>query len=106
MKKFILFLLLCVSLSFAGCSSKSVKHGDIVTISKKCIVASTETDYDVMTEHCNHRDEASLELMKEQGRIEILQAGATGRVTEMGFDKIKIRLLDGREFWCGNDFVK
>ncbi|SDN82049.1 hypothetical protein SAMN04487900_103175 [Prevotella communis] len=105
MKKLFLAFFAILTLSACSCSG-GFKHGQQVTVSERCIYASSEGAYDEMTKYCNRRDEAALERMDSRGEIGILYRGDTGVVTEVDFAKVKIRLQDGKEVWVANDFLK
>lgn len=89
-----------------GSGKSGLKHGDTAVVTEQCIGAVDEDSYEQMLKYCNRRDERGLELMEARGLITILEEGETGVVTEMGFGKTKIRLLDDREYWCSSKFVK
>lgn len=110
MKRLFLIPLLLVAMlsSCSGCSGNSqsnIKHGSTVVVSQRCIGAIDEDSFDKMNKYCVRQDERGLEIMESLGQIAILEEGETGVVTEMGFGKIKIRLLDDREFWCSSEFI-
>lgn len=105
MKKYIMLFLIALITS-CGDSKSGHRHGDTVVISEKCIVAVDEDSYKEMVKYCVRKDEVGLELMEARGLIKILEKGESGVITEMGFDKIKIRMIDNNEYWCANKYVK
>ena len=108
MKRILSVLAAALLVISCGCSDagKKVRLGGEVEISEKCIGAKDEESYKQMTDYCVREDETGLEIMKMQGKIDILYTGTKGTVTDLGFDKIKIRLLNGDEYWCCDDFVE
>lgn len=105
MKK--IFIISIIALSFLACSgNKGFKHGEKVFISERCIAASDEENYKLMSKYCARKDETGLEIMETLGQITILEQGTQGVVTDMSLGIVKIRLDDKREFWCANEFVK
>lgn len=59
-----------------------------------------------MTEYCNERDEKALENMETIGLVGILEVGDKGTITDLAFDRVKIRLDDKSEVWVANKFVR
>ena len=100
-------LLLSVVGLFLGCSCGSKhRHGDVVVVKERCIWALTDDAYERMTEYCNRRDERALENMETIGLVGILEVGDKGTITDLAFDRVKIRLDDNSEVWVANKFVR
>lgn len=107
MKKLSMLLVVILSLALYSCIGGSgFKHGQTVTVTKKCIWASNENTYDQMTKYCNRRDERGLELMESRGEVGILWSGDKGTVTDLAFGKVKIRLDNDKEVWVASEFLK
>ena len=103
MKKMLLLLFATLLIS---CSSGGFKNGQTVYVSEQCIGAINEDSYDEMTKLCNRRDALGLEQMESNGLIKILNTGTKGVVVDQAFGMVRIRLYNGYEYWCANEFVK
>lgn len=110
MKKIVLTLLMCaLVLSFtSSCScSSGFKYGQKVMIKERCIGAIDASSYKEMDRLCARRDEAGLNRLDYQGKIDILSWGSEGEIVGMAFGRVKIRLnKNGREYWVATKFVK
>lgn len=103
MKKILLVL---STLALLSCGGSGFRNGQNVTVTQRCIWASTEETYKTMSKLCNRKDEAGLELMEWRGEVGILGAGEQGVVTDTGFGKVKIRLPEGIEVWVASEFLR
>lgn len=104
MKKCLIVLFLSFFLLSCG-GEKGFKNGETVQVAERCIVAIDKDSFSEMCKYCSRNDEIGLEIMASQGLITILASGTSGVVTDMSFGKVKIRLNNGREYWCANEFI-
>ena len=103
MKKILLVL---SSLALLSCGGSGFRKGQNVTVTERCIWASSEETYKTMNQLCNRRDEAGLERMEWRGEVGILGTGEQGVVTDTDYGKVKIRLPEGQEVWVASEFLR
>lgn len=94
-----------VESSYDDDSSEGVKMGGKVTVNTDCPWAADEDSFEKMIRYVVDHDQAGIAQLISLGLSGILREGTTGIVTDLGFDKAKIRLDDGREVWVAVEFL-
>lgn len=86
-------------------SSEGVKMGGRVTVNTDCPWAADEDSFEKMTQYVVNHDQAGIAQLISLGLSGTLREGTTGIVTDLGFDKAKIRLDSGKEVWVAVEFL-
>lgn len=87
-------------------SSEGVKMGGKVTVNTDCPWAADEDSYDKMVHYVVAHDQEGIVNLISLGLSGTLREGTIGVVTDLGFDKAKIRLGNGKEVWVAVKFLR
>lgn len=87
-------------------SSEGVKMGGKVTVNTDCPWAADKDSYDKMVHYVVAHDQEGIVNLNSLGLSGTLREGTIGVVTDLGFDKAKIRLGNGKEVWVAVKFLR
>lgn len=107
-----MLLLIAFVLIFINCSStdRLPAIGEKCELTKQCLSAVSEFDYDQLNKVCNRKDEDALVLMIASQRVYVLNPYVNSyTMKEKKFGKCKIEVNTGNdkfEVWVASEFIK